>query len=424
MSQSEAARPDPSSGSKLEQRERELAILKAIAEELNRAVDVQTALENSLGLVTEFLGLKTGWVWLLDETSGEPYLAASRNLPPFLTAKPSRMRGKDCLCLQTFLAGNLTMAANVNVLECSRLSWNVDGTDGLRYHASLPIYVHGQPLGVMNLAGQDWRGLQQGDLQLLYTISYQIGLAVERARLFDQTVRMTGAEERNRLARDIHDTIAQGMAAAILNLESAELLMEEQSPRNRLKAQEKVRKALNLTRANLEEARRWVLDLRLAPFQQKSLPVALAEMVNEFGNENGLEVSFKASLGNTTDRRYPARIETGLYRVAQEALTNIRKHARAKHVWVKISLQTESGHERLNLSVQDDGIGFDPARLGSPQPGGAAEPGHWGLVGMRERARSAGGQLDIRSCPGQGTEIELSVPVVYPTAGPGGKETR
>src|SRR6476620_8286691 len=106
---------------KLEQRTREFGRLQPIAEELNRAIDVKSALENSLGLVAELLGLKTGWVWLLDEANNEPYLATSRMLPPFLTDRPSRMRGKNCECLRTFLAGDMTGAANVNVLECSRL---------------------------------------------------------------------------------------------------------------------------------------------------------------------------------------------------------------------------------------------------------------------------------------------------------------
>jgi two-component system NarL family sensor kinase len=98
---------------KLEQRNRELAILKAIAEELNRAIDTKSALETALHLVADLLGLKAGWVWLLDEASGEPYLAAARMLPPYLTEKPSRMRGKDCICLENFLKGQLTMANNI-----------------------------------------------------------------------------------------------------------------------------------------------------------------------------------------------------------------------------------------------------------------------------------------------------------------------
>ncbi len=432
MSQADISKTEESEASaleKLKQRNRELSILKAIAEELNRAPDVKSALENALGLVAELFGLKTGWVWLLDEASDEPYLAASRMLPPFLTAKPSRMRGSNCLCLRTFKAGDVTGAANVNVLECSRLEGEIDGTDGLRYHASVPIYAHDKPIGILNVVGSDWRKLEDEDLQLLYIIGYQIGITVERARLFDQTTRLATTEERNRLAREIHDTIAQGMAAAIFNLESAEVMLDSPDPAMQAKAREKLRKALNLTRSNLDEARRSVLDLRAAPLQEKLLDEALSALVDSFGQETGVEAHFEAKGPMTSHRRYPARIEAGVYRVAQEALTNIKKHAQAKTVQVILQAELAQGNERLRLNVNDDGVGFDPTTVSSKskvqpigQPYGpssklgeqntnSGQTGHFGLIGMNERARLLGGQLEIKSCPGQGTQIELVVPL-------------
>lgn len=404
-----------STGEKLEQRNRELGILKAIAEELNRAVDVKSALENSLGLVAELLGLKTGWVWLLDEANNEPYLAASRMLPPFLTDRPSRMRGKNCECLRTFLAGDMTGAANVNVLECSRLYGEIDGADGLHYHASIPIYAHDRPLGIMNVASTDWRGLDPDDLQLLYTIGYQVGVAIERARLFDQTLRLATTEERNRLAREIHDTIAQGMAAAILNLESADVLLDDTDPARQAKGRDKLRKALNLTRSNLEEARRSVLDLRAAPLQEKPLAEALIALVEDFGTETGLKVHFELVPGTVSNRRYPARTEAGVYRVAQEALTNIQKHAQAHKVRLTFQTELVNGGEAMTLTVEDDGKGFDPAQLAKTQSDPAGDNpsrrGHFGLIGMNERAHLLNGNLAITSCPGGGTNIEFTVPI-------------
>ncbi len=399
-----------SAGEKLEQRTREFGILKAIAEELNRAVDVKSALENSLGLVAELLGLKTGWVWLLDEANNEPYLAASRMLPPFLTTRPSRMRGKNCECLRTFLAGDMTGAANVNVLECSRLYGEVDGADGLHYHASIPIYAHDRPLGIMNVASTDWRGLDQDDLQLLYTIGYQVGVAIERARLFDQTLRLATTEERNRLAREIHDTIAQGMAAAIFNLESADVLLDDTDPARQARGRDKLRKALNLTRSNLEEARRSVLDLRAAPLQEKPLAEALAALVEDFGAETGLETHFELAPGTVGNRRYPARTEVAVYRVAQEALTNIKKHAQARQVKVTFKTDLIQGNEELSLQVEDDGKGFEPGQT-AKSDGPTTGPGHFGIIGMNERAHLLDGNLCITSCPGSGTTLELTVPI-------------
>src|SRR5690242_16821106 len=130
----------------LERRNRELAILNAIAEALNREVDLDRALQAALALVAELLDLQTGWIWLLNEETGEPYLAAAQNLPPALALNPRRMAG-TCYCLDTFRKGGLEGAANVSVITCTRLQGLVD-TDGLRYHSSIPLYAHGKKLGV------------------------------------------------------------------------------------------------------------------------------------------------------------------------------------------------------------------------------------------------------------------------------------
>src|SRR5512144_2477544 len=103
---------------KLEQRNRELSILNAIAQALNREVDLPRALEVALAQVAELLDLRTGWIWLLQEGSDEPYLAAAQNLPPGLLGEPWRMAG-SCYCLDTYRAGDLAGAANVNVITCS-----------------------------------------------------------------------------------------------------------------------------------------------------------------------------------------------------------------------------------------------------------------------------------------------------------------
>ena len=196
----------------LERRNHELSVLNAIARELNRSINLNDTLRFTLAQVAELLGLSTGWIWLLNEQTSEPYLAAYQNLPPALSDNPRRMDGTDyCYCLDTYRNGDLEGAANVNVLTCSRLKGLVDGTDGLRYHASIPLYAQEKKLGVMNVASPGWRSLSRDDLQLLYTVGDLLAIAVERARLFSRSERFGAVEERNRLARDIHDTIAQGL---------------------------------------------------------------------------------------------------------------------------------------------------------------------------------------------------------------------
>src|SRR6184192_542741 len=216
---------------------RELAVLYTIAGHLNRKVDVHEALQEVLAQVTKLLGLQTGWVWLLDEQD-RPYLAAAQSLPPYLADHPQRMTG-SCLCLDTFLQGDLEGAANINVLRCSRLKnaerENDPSSLGLRFHSSVPIYASETPIGVLNVASEDWRELEEEELQLLHIIGDQIGLAIQRARLSaEHTVaaaRLATIEERNRLAREIHDTLAQGLAAITLQLETADALSESRPER-------------------------------------------------------------------------------------------------------------------------------------------------------------------------------------------------
>ncbi len=371
---------------------RELSILNAIAQALNREVDLAQSLRSTLALVVDLFDLKTGWVWLLDPGTGEPYLAAAQNLPPALANHPHKMEGW-CQCLKTFRAGDMTGAANVNAIECSRLWGLVDGTDGLRYHSSIPLYAHGKKLGVFNVASQDWREISQDDLRLLYIIGDMVGIAVERARLFAESVELGAAEERNRLAREIHDTLAQGLTAIALQLEAAEALMDkdEMNP----KAKNVVHDALKLARKNLEEARRSVMDLRAAPLEGRTLAQALEAMAKDHKGKSRANIHFHVVGGN---QPLPMRIEAGLYRIAQEAFNNALQHAQANDVNMRLEVQPE----QVKLIVEDDGRGFEPEK---------DMPGHYGLVGLNERVRLLGGRLNLQTEPKAGSRVEVVIPL-------------
>ena len=377
----------------LRRRNHELSVLNAIARELNRSVNLSDALGFTLAQVAELLDLRTGWIWIMNENSSQTYLAASRNLPPALAEDPSRMDGSGyCYCLDSYKRGDLGGAANVNVLACTRLGGHVDGTDGLRYHASIPLYSGDEKLGVMNVASRDWRSLSERDLQLLYTIGDLLSISIQRARLFSRSTRLGALEERNRLAREIHDTIAQGLAATTLQLESADARLdgEESEP-----VRKPLRRALALTRANLKEARRSVLDLRAAPLEERPLAGALEALVDRWEAETGIGASFEVVNGA---RPLPPRVEAALYRVSQEALANVARHARADRATVRLVVTPEL----VRLAVEDDGRGFDASRV--PE-------GRHGIVGMRERAEMLGGEFGLRSTPGRGTIIEVTVPL-------------
>lgn len=374
----------------LVRRNRELSILNTIAADLNRELDLGRALETTLRHVVELCGLRTGWVWLLDE-AGEARLAASCNLPPALARAPERMRG-SCYCLDTYRAGAMGGAANINVITCSRLKGLVDGTEGLRAHASVPLYAHGRPLGVLNVAGAEWRELAPDELRLLYTVGDLLGIAVERARLFARSAELGALEERNRLAREIHDTLAQSLTAITLKLEAADALLEGEPAQ--VGARASVGAALALARRSLDEARRSVLDLRAAPLEGRGLAAALRELVAE-----ATAAGLAAELVVEGDANaLSPRVTLALYRIAQEAVANAVRHAVAAQVELRLAV----GAGRVTLSVADDGRGFDPAGLPA---------GRFGLIGMGERARLLGGTLAVASGPGQGTRIAVEVPL-------------
>jgi two-component system NarL family sensor kinase len=344
----------------------------------------------ALAQVVDLFDLRTGWIWLLHPETGEPYLAAAQNLPPALTDSPRRMEG-DCYCLDTFRAGDLEGAANVNIITCTRLNGLLAGTAGLRSHASVPLYAQGKRLGVLNVVSSDWRELSTENLRLLYTVGDLIGIAIERARLFTTSTQLGALEERNRLAREIHDTLVQGLTGIIMQLETADALLENaQADRGR----EALVQALALTRANLEEARRSVLDLRAAPLEGRSLAKALAAMVDEWKASSHLKIKFES----TGERPLPARLEVALYRIAQEALTNVARHAQARRAAVRL-ITTPTF---VQLTIEDDGRGFDPAQVPAD---------HHGLIGMQERAHLLGGALALHSQPDRGTRLQVTVPL-------------
>jgi two-component system NarL family sensor kinase len=369
-----------------------LRILKEVAETLNSAPSEERAVSEALKRVADLLGLQTGWVWLRDQESGQFYSAAAQRLPPYLQ-EPVRMAGRPCWCLELFQTGRLT-ARNIDVLECSRLSPAVRArrtalTRGLRCHASVPLYAGDRPLGIMNLATRGWRRLTRRELDLLTTIASQVGVAIERARLAERSVNVARAEERSRMAREIHDTLAQGLTAVALQIEAA---LSHLGRRDR--AVPRLERALDVARASLDEARRSVRALRVAAMDGRSLADSLAAMARRFTADTGVRVHLDAPSPGIL----PTDVESELFRIASEALTNVRKHARAREVTIRLT----TARRRVRLVVADEGVGF--------RVRGARRRG-FGLLGMEDRARLVGGSLSIRSVPGRGTVLTTTVPL-------------
>jgi two-component system, NarL family, sensor kinase len=392
-------------------RGREVARLRALnrlADQLNRSTDIQTTLDVTLETLIETLGLQTAWVFLWDESGLTHYLSAApaphdfalcaaSGLPPGLEHDLNYYLREppDCQCQYLLREGRLNRA--VNIVECTRLQDSAESDEdnrGLLFHASVPLISQGRPVGIVNVATDEWQFLGAADLQLLSAAGAQLSITLERARLFARSADLGAMEERMRLAREIHDTLAQGLTAITLNLETADALLEAGADGDR--PRQAVQRALGLSRANLEEARRSVLDLRAAPLEGRSLAEALAALASAPASEAaGARVIVEAE---SDGRPLPPRVEAGLYRIAQEAVANALRHARAE----RITLRLAGTPNDLRLAVEDDGCGFDAARVPADR---------YGLIGMSERVRLLGGQLHLESTPGEGTRVEVVIPL-------------
>jgi signal transduction histidine kinase len=201
-------------------------------------------------------------------------------------------------------------------------------------------------------------------------------------------------EERARLAREIHDTLAQGFVGISSQLDAVALTLNGHLD----VARQHLDLARKMARHSLTEARRSVMDLRASALEGYDLPAALSQAARQWTAGSLVQVHVDVAGGT---RPLPEEMEQHLLRIAQEAVANTIKHARASEV--RIRLEMETG--RLRLSVADDGQGFEQTEAFSELGG------HFGLLGMRERAERLGGELELHSAPGHGTEVEVKVPL-------------
>jgi signal transduction histidine kinase len=224
----------------------------------------------------------------------------------------------------------------------------------------------------------------------------------ENAVLHEQLLtqaRETGViDERQRMAREIHDTLAQGLTGIVTQLQAAETADDWRRH---------VTAAVGLARESLTEARRSVHALRPQPLQSATLPEAIEDVVRRWSALHGVDGQLTTT---GTPRVMTPEAESTLLRATQEALANVAKYAQATRVGVTLSYM----EKKVALDVRDDGAGFDPAR---PRP--SSEAGGFGLVAMRQRVEALNGTLEIESEPGFGTAISATVPITGATAGAG-----
>ncbi len=302
---------------------------------------------------------------------------AGRRLPLYDSVTGRAVQDRAAFLLDDILAGppELTPALRN------------EGIDSL---LTVPLQTNSRLIGAINAYGLPGKRFGPREIEITTLFAHQAAVAIENAWLHEQGRVLAVAEERNRLAREIHDTLAQGFTGIILQLQVAESLLDGEEPA----ARERLTRAQEVARASLREARRSVLNLRPSPLQGRTLPEALAAHLETWRQQTGIAAHF-GRVG--ADRPLDPETEETVLRVAQEALNNTYKHARAFQVEVTLTITPD----RVCLAVCDDGSGF--------VRGLEEGAGGFGLVSMRERVAHLAGDFAIESTPGQGTCVQVTI---------------
>jgi two-component system nitrate/nitrite sensor histidine kinase NarX len=257
-----------------------------------------------------------------------------------------------------------------------------------------PLMVGSEAIGVLAIASSDAHAYRAEDAQLLQAFANQAAIAVLNARLFQQTQSVAVSKERERLARELHDAVTQTLFSASI-LAEALPSQWEQDPDG---AQMTLGKLRQLTRGALAEMRTLLLELRPGALTEVGLDSLLRHLGEAMTGSTLVPVFLEST---AVDLYLPTDVQLAFYRIAQEALNNITKHADATSV--EIMLQGDASD--VTLWISDDGKGFDTQ---------AQAPGHLGLTIMHERAQAVGAQITIESTRGQGTRLGLH----WSSAGP------
>jgi two-component system, NarL family, sensor kinase len=264
---------------------------------------------------------------------------------------------------------------------------------------AVPFVAKQQFLGLAVLVSHDDSyHFSPHQLRIAYGIAGAAALALENARLYTRSHTLGMAEERIRVAREIHDGIAQGLTAISLNLEAADQMFCNRPE----KAHGKISRALELSRENLENARRSVLDLHASALQELSLSEAIQRRTQQFLQHHADRDISGSFNGDSMYGRLSSRMELSLYRIFEEALDNIARHSGATHVAVTL----ERDGDDVLLTISDNGRGFDVDSAMSGHQAG----GKFGLVAVRERVRLLHGMLSVQSADGAGTRLRVTVP--------------
>ena|SRR5690606_36458740 len=361
-----------------------LRVLKEIAELLNEGTEISPLLKKVLQKLLEGTGVTTGWIFFIDH-DGRHTVVSTENLPEALEKNNCNpLKKGSCWCIEWFKNGTLTKATNI--IECRRLEKamrNKEETNGIAFHATIPLQSGNEQFGLLNVSAPEKREFTANELALLESIALQIGSAIKRIRLTKKEQEIALIDERNRLARDLHDSVNQLLFSLTLTARGGAEMTEEESTKNTFKHIQ------TLAQDALTEMRALIWQLR-----PSGLEKGLIQAIKAYGEMLGLCV--KTNLCGVLS--LPAQVEESLWRISQEALNNCKRHSGQNDVEIAINV----GKCKVEMTIVDHGIGFlyDKEK---------ALPS-LGIESMQERAEALNGIFTLESEPGKGTKIYTKLP--------------
>ncbi|MBI5289169.1 MAG: GAF domain-containing protein [Chloroflexi bacterium] len=362
------------------------ALLRADAE-LYRSLSLDDVFQALCDVAVDVLGMDKCMVTTIEDETGRYTTRASRGLSKESLARMTAIRERTPrAALARMTAPIITEDARTAIPEMRE----VFEAEGIVSTMDVPIRIEGKVHGDFAVA-RTRRHVPTSDEQRLFqALADRASVAIQNAALYERAQQAASLEERQRLARELHDSVSQALYGIALGARTARTQLD----RDPARAVEPIEYVLSLAEAGLAEMRALIFELRPESLQTEGLVAAIEKQVASTRARYGLDVT--AELGTEPDIRLD--VKEALYRVAQEALHNVVKHAHANHV--RVGLATANGH--VALEVRDDGRGFDPD---------GSYPGHVGLHSMRERIEKLHGTITIESRPGDGASIEVRVPV-------------
>ncbi|MGE0539265.1 MAG: GAF domain-containing protein [Dehalococcoidia bacterium] len=380
-----------------------LMVLGGITQQLLAATDLDTVLTVVVESALRLSETSGAAVALIDDDGDTITLAASAGEPRDYFERYTNSRIDDEFLAGTGTGRSLVQRAAFVVEDYA--TWGEPETRHIGQAAALsqqirgfvaaPLLVDGIPIGVLRVHDTAPRAWAGEDVALIQALADQAALAIEHARLLRRGQEAAVLEERARLARDLHDSVTQSVFSIGMLAQAARM--------QHTRAPERLAPTLDRISALAQEAliemRSLLFELQPAALTEQGLASAIERLVTAMRLRGDLAITFTAE----SDIRLHPDTELALFRIAQESLANVIKHARANEVTISI---TTPGN-RLILNVFDNGVGFDPTTPITASPDGIR--GGMGLRSMRERAVKAGIALDIRSAPGTGSTVEAIV---------------